>query len=312
MSRTIFLSAFLILGSVYAASSQYATNLIPRISSDNSISEKIAYTNIKIEYGSPKVKGRKIWGELEQYDHIWRAGANKATTISFSEDVKIDGNTLPRGIYALFIIPREKKDWTIIFNEDSEQWGAFEYDAEKDALRIDVSPRYINHVEDLTFDIVAHEFESAKVSLSWEKIKLNFQVEVDYLNVLENRLNENLSAMPKNIAWVLYLQAAEYLIDENKKLDLAEKWLDESEFRSTVEGKWSGQYYPKNYILGNLYWAKAKLAASKGDNNTAYAFAQKMSKLEGDYLFHVREDEAENIQATVAKWQKKAEKRSKP
>lgn len=312
MSRIILLSAFLLLGTVFTATGQYASNLIPRISSDNSISEKIAYTNIKIEYGSPKVKGRKIWGELQQYDHVWRAGANKATTISFSEDVKIDGKVLPRGIYALFVIPREKEDWTIIFNEDSEQWGAFEYNAEKDALRIDVSPRYINHVEDLKFDIVAHEFESAKVSLAWERVKLNFQVEVDYLDVLELRVNEKVSALPENITWVVYLQGAEYLIDENKKLELAEKWLTKSELLSEVDGKWSGQYYPKTYILGNLYWAQAKLAASKGDNNSAFAFAQKMLKLEGDYLFHLRENEAENIDSRVAKWQKKAESKSKP
>ena len=175
-----------------------------------------------------------------------------------------------------------------------------------------MSPRYINHVEDLTFDIVAHEFESAKVSLAWERVKLNFQVEVDYLDVLELRVNEKVSALPENITWVVYLQGAEYLIDEKKKLDLAEKWLTKSALLSEVEGKWSGQYYPKAYILGNLYWAQAKLAASKCDNNTAFAFAQKMLKLEGDYLFHVRENEAENIDDRVAKWQKKAESKSKP
>ena len=177
MNRTykVFI-AFLFL--IQGIDAQYSTNLIPRISSDNSISETVAYTEIKINYGSPKVKGRKIWGEKEEYGQIWRAGANKATTISFSEDVKIDGKKLAKGTYALFIIPEKNKDWTIIFNKESDQWGAFNYKEEEDALRIQVSPRFINHVEDLTYDIVANGFESAKISLSWEKVKLNFEVSV--------------------------------------------------------------------------------------------------------------------------------------
>lgn len=284
---------------------QYATNLIPRISSDNSISERVAYTEISIQYGSPKVKGRKIWGDMQHYDQIWRAGANHATVIEFSEDVKVKGQNLLKGKYALFVIPRENEDWTIIFNKQFDQWGAFDYKQEEDALRIAVSPRFVNHVEDLTYDIVANDFEGAKVSLAWERVKLNFNVEVEYLKILEERVNENIKMRPQNISWVIYLQGAEYLVDKGEKLNLAQEWLDKSENLKSNQGEWSGQYYPKVYIVGNLYWCKAKLAAAQQDYSAAINYSNQLKELKGDYLFYDRENEAEQIDAKIANWSAK-------
>ena len=94
---------------------------------------------VTLEYGRPNVKGREIWGGLVPWDKVWRTGANEATTISFSADVTVGGETLAAGTYGLFTIPGED-EWTFIFNKVAEQWGAGSYDAGQDALRVSAKP----------------------------------------------------------------------------------------------------------------------------------------------------------------------------
>lgn len=127
--------------------------------------------SVEINYSSPKVKGRSIWGGLVPYGEVWRTGANEATTISFSKTALVEGKKLAAGKYSLFTIPGEEK-WTVIFNSVAEQWGAYEYDKSKDALRVEVTPRAIDeHVESMEF-IVA----DGKVTLRWEKLEVPVSV----------------------------------------------------------------------------------------------------------------------------------------
>lgn len=134
-------------------------------------SGQIAGADILINYSSPAVKGRKIWGGLEAYGAVWRTGANEATTIEFSKAVTIEGKTLAAGKYALFSIPNEDK-WVIIFNTDTEQWGATNYDESKDALRVEVKPKNLDQqVERMEFEVAAEG-----VALRWDKIEVSFKV----------------------------------------------------------------------------------------------------------------------------------------
>jgi Protein of unknown function (DUF2911) len=127
---------------------------------------------IKVEYSAPSVKGRTIWGGLVPYDKVWRTGANKATTFEVNKDVSIAGQTLPAGKYGLFTIPGEK-EWTIVFNKDSEQWGAYGYKKEKDVLRITAKPMPLeSSVEQLDIQVS----DAAEVSIAWEKVKVAFTV----------------------------------------------------------------------------------------------------------------------------------------
>lgn len=100
---------------------------------------KVGNAEITVNYGSPSVKGRTIWGDLVPNDKIWRTGANATTTIEVSKDVKIEGKTLPAGKYGVFTIPNDKS-WTIIFNEDVRA-SAGRYDEAKDVLRVKVTPK---------------------------------------------------------------------------------------------------------------------------------------------------------------------------
>lgn len=117
----------------------------------------IGETDITVNYGSPAMKGRTLWGDLVAYEEVWRTGANEATAITFSEDVIIEGQELSAGTYGLFTIPGET-DWTLIFNETAEQWGAYEYDEAQDVLRVKVTPKMVEEsAENLDFMIVGDQ-----------------------------------------------------------------------------------------------------------------------------------------------------------
>jgi hypothetical protein len=129
-------------------------------------------SNFVIEYSRPSLKGRKAFGELEPYGKVWRTGANEATTFEAKKDLKINGQALPAGTYALFTIPGEQ-EWTIIFNKTAKQWGAFKYDEKQDALRVKVKPtKTAASVEQFT--IAADK--AGTVTLAWDTTQAAFTV----------------------------------------------------------------------------------------------------------------------------------------
>ncbi len=129
--------------------------------------------HIEINYSSPAVKGREIWGSLEPYNQVWRTGANEATTFEVTQNVTINGQALPAGKYALLSIPMENDEWVVIFNKEHNQWGAYNYNEEKDALRIKVKPGKTDElVERLKFDVS----NNGIVTFKWENVTWNFEV----------------------------------------------------------------------------------------------------------------------------------------
>jgi len=128
---------------------------------------------ITINYHSPKVKERTMWGELVPYDKVWRTGANNATTIEVSENVKIGKNKMPKGKYALFTIPKIGDTWTVIINKVADQWGAYNYKETEDLFRFDVSvERTLENNESLKFDVKG----DGTVVFSWEYKSFSFKI----------------------------------------------------------------------------------------------------------------------------------------
>ncbi len=191
---------------------------LPRLSTKASVSQTVGVTDIEITYSRPGVKGRVIWGGLVPYDKIWRTGANEATAISFSEDVQINGSTLAKGKYALFTIPG-KDEWTVIFNNNPDQDGAFNYDEKEDALRIQVKPQEAPFLERMMFYFDNLADSSADVVLRWEKLRLPFtvQVQVDSLVFAQAR---------KQINWGTPYRAANFALQNEANLDEGLKWLE--------------------------------------------------------------------------------------
>jgi hypothetical protein len=127
---------------------------------------------VTVEYSRPSVKGRKIMGGLVPYGEVWRTGANEATTIEFDKDVKIEGQPLPAGKYTLFTIPGET-EWSIIFNKKLGQWGAYDYEKNKDqnVLVVKVKPETAAFTEMFTIEV-----GQKAVTLKWENTAVSFAV----------------------------------------------------------------------------------------------------------------------------------------
>ncbi|PPK87084.1 Protein of unknown function (DUF2911) [Neolewinella xylanilytica] len=149
-----------------------------------------ADTEITFDYSRPAVKGRTVWGDMVPYGmaegnqysdnkpYPWRAGANENTTVTFSEDVMVEGEPLAAGTYSIHMIPAESGAWTVIFNKAANGWGSYKYDEAQDALRVEVSPEEAPMQEWLTFGFDDNTATSTKAYLHWEKLKVPFAISV--------------------------------------------------------------------------------------------------------------------------------------
>ncbi len=165
MKRTYLIG--LILLSFFAFDLQAQNTKSPKSSSEETIGD----LNVKINYSAPSVRGRKIWGDLVPYNKVWRTGADNATTVQFNKDVTVDGQALKAGKYALFTIPGEK-EWTVIFNNNPDQWGAYKYDESLDALRVKAQPKEYQMTEQLLIDVDPNGI----ISISWDRMRVEVQV----------------------------------------------------------------------------------------------------------------------------------------
>jgi hypothetical protein len=140
------------------------------------VTGKIKDATITIDYSSPSVKGRTIWGALEPYGKPWRAGANEATIFTTDKAIKVEGKDLPAGKYSLFMTPGEK-EWTIIFNSQTGQWGVnhseqANFDPKNNVLVVTVKPKDLKDVQEkLIYTISDKEFDRG-FSMNWDKIKV--------------------------------------------------------------------------------------------------------------------------------------------
>jgi hypothetical protein len=165
MKLTVLRKTSLFLAALFISFSSVAQKKMasPRDSS----AAKIGKSNVSINYGSPAVKGRVIWGDLVPYKKVWRAGANEATRFTTTEAISVEGKNLPAGTYGLFIIPSEN-EWIIIFNKTAKQWGAYEYKEKDDVLRVTVKPvKSAKMAENLKYT-----FTSKGLLISWENLEV--------------------------------------------------------------------------------------------------------------------------------------------
>jgi len=232
------------------ASAQAPSVRLPRPSQKASVMQTIGVTDITITYSRPAVKGRKIWGDppaaapangtatlddsstrlkdapIVPYGHVWRSGANEATVFTVTDDVLIQGQKLPAGSYSLHTIPG-KDEWTIIFNSVADQWGSFNYDEKKDALRVKAKPQMTaDNQEWLLYSFASTTPSSAQVVLRWEKLVVPFTVEVPDVNALMlKKINDTVAANPTD--WNIPLAVARQYANDDK-WDEALRWADQS------------------------------------------------------------------------------------
>jgi Protein of unknown function (DUF2911) len=166
------------------------------------VSQWIGLVKITVDYHSPNVHGGTgadrtghIWGELVRYGLFdeglgpsratpWRAGANETTTITFSNDVKVEGKELKAGTYGLFLELEKTGPWVWIFSNNSTGWGSFQYDPKDDVLRVPVNPQAAPYTEFLTYGFDERRPDSALAFLQWENKRIPFKIEVPNVNDL--------------------------------------------------------------------------------------------------------------------------------
>jgi len=134
--------------------------------------------HIHIDYSSPGVRKRIIFGGLLPYDTVWQAGAHMATWMETNKDLTIEGKELKAGKYGFFVIPNQE-EWTIIFNTNWNQHGKDEYDEKDDVLRFKVTPKISKEIQEhLEYKVTKTTDDSGTISLSWEKVFIEFPFEV--------------------------------------------------------------------------------------------------------------------------------------
>ncbi|WP_022836281.1 DUF2911 domain-containing protein [Salisaeta longa] len=206
------------------AHAQERGDQLPRVSPNASVTQTIGLTNVAVSYGRPSMRGRTIFGELVPYGAVWRTGANEATTISFSTPVQIKGQSLAAGTYALFTIPRSNT-WTIIFNRQAKQWGAYNYDKAEDALRVDVTPQSGVTREMFTVTFTDVSSTEGTLMLHWSDVRVPVPLSVDTPALLAARAAQ---AIDESTDWQVPLQYAAYALSNDLMPETALQWAEAS------------------------------------------------------------------------------------
>lgn len=199
----------------------------PAPSPSSKVSQTVGLTDLVVEYNRPSSKGRKVFGDLVPYGKMWRTGANKNSMVSFSDDVVIDGKTLAKGNYAIFITPMVDM-WEVNFYKDTENWGLPEkWSDDKVALKTSVKPQMLtNNVETFTIGLNHLTNDSAHLEISWEKSMIAIKFEVP---TKKNAMASIDKAM-KGPGFVEYFSSAQYFfqsdVEMNKALEYVNKAIE--------------------------------------------------------------------------------------
>ncbi len=227
------------------------------------VTQMVGLTEVSISYSRPGVKGRDIFGGLVPYDKIWRTGANKSTTITFSDDVKIQGMDVPAGEYALFSVPG-KGEWTIIFSKNIG-WGTNDYKKEGDVARFNVKPvRLPDSVEQLTIEIADITDSAARFIIRWANTEVAFGMTVDTDSKVMSQISEIMKDKTLSNPDIFY-KAADYYFSTDKDLKQALIWAERA-----VELK------PEAFWMIRL---KSQIQAGMGDYEGAIKTAEESLEL---------------------------------
>src|SRR5262245_50239100 len=280
--RATRLSALVCLSLALSTSAAYAQALeLPQPSPKARTEQRVGLTDVAIDYSSPAVKNRKIWGELVPYDKAWRAGANAPTKLTISKDVKISGTAVKAGSYSVFVIPSKTAAWTVAFNTDL---GASQeaYDAKKDVAKVSVKPTALPALrERLLWYFTDTKEGGTNLDLEWEKIRLRVAIEIDTAAMVNTAI-ENAT----NNAWRPHSQSANYLLESGGDLNRALALND----RST-----------QIQAAGRHEWGRAEILGEKGRKAEARAAAEKVQTMaKGDQAYE--QFFKETIAKTIAGW----------
>lgn len=265
------LLVFAVFAVAFSTNAQIET---PQPSPFSKVEQKVGLTDITIEYSRPGVKGRKIFGGLEPWGTIWRTGANKNTTISFSDDVMIAGKPVKAGTYAMYTKLNSAKQWDVMFYSDTENWGTPQkWDDSKVVATASVEVMQIPFsVETFTIDINNITNNGGTIDMIWE----NSYVAIPFTVPTDTIVSANIDRIMSGPSAADYYNAAVYYKEAGKDIGLATKWIDMAVGLSEKEPKfwWIHQQALIHAEAGNkdkaIAAAKSSLALAKEAKYDAY------------------------------------------
>ena len=270
---TIFISVFMLSG---AFSQNVET---PRPSPNATVTQTVGVTHISIDYSSPGVKNRTIWGELVPYGKVWRTGANEVTSITFDDPVTIGGKELPAGTYGIHTIPG-KEMWEVIFSGDTKVDDGPQYDEKKDVLRIKVKPETAPFIERMIFIFTNTTDNKTTVNLWWEKLRIPFDIEVNTEKIVLSKAKDQLS-------WAPPYQAANYCLQNDVSLKQGLKWAEASVLLDEV--------YWNTRVLAQLQHKLGMKDKAIATLENAISLGSKMENAPFDF---------DNMKELLAEWKK--------
>jgi len=257
---------------------------LPSLSPHASVSQTVGLTVVSVDYSSPAVRGRSVWGTVVPYNAVWRAGANMATKLTTSKDITIGTTSIPAGSYAIFAIPQKTGNWTVIINKDASQGGTDKYSKDLDIVRLDVKPEAIALREHLTFSFPSFTNDQGVLALDWEKVRVSIPFKVG----TDAQVTASIQKLTDD-SWRPFNSAARYELDQKKDYEAGIKLVDLSIARKET---WFNT------------WTKAQLLVAKGNYKEAYPLAQKAQQLgeqKPDGFFYSAE-----VKAAVRDWKAKS------
>ncbi len=251
-----FFSYFTLLVSTFLVFELNAQVQTPAASQLAKFETTIGLTKVSLEYSRPSKKGRTVYGDLVPYDAMWRTGANKNSIVTFSDNVKIGGSEVKGGSYAIFAKPG-KTSWDVYFYNDTENWGApAKWDDTKVVAKVTVKPNVIPTVETFTIGIDNVSNEGGVLSISWDNVGVNVDIDAMSDQKVLNSINKVMSGPTAGD----YYNAARYYRESKKDLKQALAWMN------------------KSIEMGNdMFWVlrqKSQLQADMGNYQDAIATAK--------------------------------------
>jgi hypothetical protein len=269
LMKHFFLSV-LFMAAAIATNAQGQLKL-PPLSPNAKLSQDFSVSSIDISYSRPSMRGRKIFGDLIPFGKPWRTGANAPTKIKIGEDLEIKGQKVKAGEYTLYTIPG-RESWEVILTTAPGSMGGDGYPREFDVARFNVAPIHMER-ECQTFTIGVSDitFNTCKIDFIWERTKIVLPVTAHN----EENVDNNIMAAINHPQPKPYFQAANYYFESDKKLALANSYVDTALMDNP------GAYY--------MWYLKARIERKLGNKEDAIAAAKKSMEvakgtpMEGEY-----------------------------
>lgn len=251
---------------------------LPRPSPNAEVAQDVGITKVRVEYSSPGVKGRAVWGDLVPYDQLWRTGANAPTKVIVSRDFTFGGVAVPAGSYSLMTIPKQGA-WTVILNQDPLNQGAYGRDTEKDVAVVELTPVQAPVRERLTFGFEGTTDNQTALVMDWAGVRLAMPIVVDTEAHVAASINATLDA-----AWRPLFNAGRHAFSGGDNARAIQLLTQANGVRETWWSHWwLAQVYAKQDQVPQARQHAQKAAElGEGDEIFQRAFAEEVKKaLEG-------------------------------